>query len=84
MVAEFVPLDADKGKAIIAFLAEPPFSGRCPVFVGDDATDEEGFAAVIERGGIAVRVGPAGETVAPYRLPSVASVLAWLGADGNF
>lgn len=83
MVIEFVPCDAGKGRAIAAFLAEPPFLGRRPVFVGDDATDEDGFAAVNERGGIAVRVGALGETAAPYRLPSVAAVLAWLGAERN-
>jgi trehalose 6-phosphate phosphatase len=83
LVAEFVPRDANKGRAIAAFLAELPFLGRRPVFIGDDATDEDGFATVNQRGGIAVRVGPASETAAPYRLPSVAAVLAWLVDQGN-
>ena len=47
----------DKGGAIAAFLATPPFRGRAPVFVGDDATDESGFAVVTARGGSAYSVG---------------------------
>lgn len=84
MVVELVPARTDKGGAIDAFLAEPPFLGHRAVFIGDDATDENGFAAVNRRGGLAVRVGrPDEETVAAYCLPSVAAVLAWLGAGGN-
>jgi trehalose 6-phosphate phosphatase len=47
----------DKGGAIAAFLSTPPFRGRVPVFVGDDATDESGFAVVAARGGSAYSVG---------------------------
>ena len=83
MVVEFQPRSADKGRAIVAFLAEPPFLGRRPVFVGDDTTDEDGFAEIRRRGGIAVRVGPfGGATIANYRLPSVEAVLAWLASGG--
>jgi trehalose 6-phosphate phosphatase len=79
MVVEFQPRRADKGRAIAAFLGEPPFVGRRPVFVGDDTTDEDGFAETRRGGGVAVRVGPSdGATAANYRLPSVEAVLAWL------
>ena len=78
MVVEFQPRGADKGAAIAAFLAEPPFLGRRPVFVGDDATDEDGFAEIERRSGIAIRVGPIAASTARYGLPSVAAVLAWL------
>ncbi|HKI15484.1 MAG TPA: trehalose-phosphatase [Roseiarcus sp.] len=47
----------DKGGAIAAFLSTPAFRGRTPVFVGDDATDESGFALVAARGGYAYSVG---------------------------
>jgi len=47
----------DKGRAIAAFLAVPPFLGRTPVFIGDDETDEAGFAVVSARGGLAYSVG---------------------------
>jgi trehalose 6-phosphate phosphatase len=82
MVVEFQPRGADKGRAIAAFLAEPPFLGRRPVFVGDDTTDEDGFAEIRRRGGIAIRVGPSdGATTANYRLPTVEAVLAWLASS---
>ncbi len=47
----------DKGKAIAAFLSCPRFRGRTPIFVGDDETDEAGFAVVSTRGGFAFSVG---------------------------
>lgn len=70
----------DKGGAIAAFLAEAPFRGRTPVFAGDDATDESGFAAVQSRGGMAIKVGP-GATVAAHRLEDAPAVQAWLQAE---
>jgi trehalose 6-phosphate phosphatase len=47
----------DKGKAIARFLERKPFLGRMPVFIGDDTTDEAGFATVASRGGRAFSVG---------------------------
>jgi trehalose 6-phosphate phosphatase len=82
MVLELKPLHYDKGRAIAAFMAEPPFHGRVPVFVGDDTTDEDGFAEVNRRGGLSVRVGaPNAATAAAYALPSVTAVLRWLRGD---
>lgn len=82
MVIEFQPRSADKGRAIAAFLAEPPFLDRRPVFVGDDTTDEDGFAEIRRRGGVAIRVGPSdGATAANYSLPAVKAVLAWLASS---
>jgi trehalose 6-phosphate phosphatase len=77
MVVEVMARTAGKGHAIAAFLAEPPFRGRMPVFVGDDVGDEEGFAVVDHLGGISVHVG-AGPTAARHRLAEVADILAWL------
>lgn len=48
------------------------------MFVGDDRTDEEVFAA-LGPGDLAVRVGP-GETLAACRLADPAAVLGWLRA----
>lgn len=82
MVVEFQPSNVNKGLAIADFLAEPPFLGRRPVFVGDDTTDEDGFAETRRRGGIAVRVGPPRHTAANYGLASVEAVLDWLARTG--
>lgn len=79
MVVEVKPSGRDKGSAISAFMAEAPFRGRVPVFMGDDATDEHGFAAVNAMGGVSIRVGQ-GETVAHWRIPDVGGVRAWLRA----
>jgi trehalose 6-phosphate phosphatase len=67
MVVEAKPAAATKGGAIELFLREPPFAGRTPLFVGDDVTDEAGFASVQRLGGLGVKVG-AGPTVARQRI----------------
>jgi trehalose 6-phosphate phosphatase len=76
-VVELVPAGRNKGSAIAAFMREVPFRGRLPLFIGDDVTDEHGFAVVNRLGGYAIKVG-AGRTVAPWRLPDVRAVLEWL------
>lgn len=77
MLLEVRPDSRDKGTAIDDFMAESPFAGRLPVFVGDDLTDEHGFATVERLGGWTIKVG-AGRTAARFRLPDVAAVSRWL------
>jgi trehalose 6-phosphate phosphatase len=68
----------DKGDAVRQFMAEPPFAGALPVFVGDDLTDENGFAAAEDLGGFGVLVGADRPTRATARLSGPAEVFAWL------
>ncbi len=77
LLIEVKPQGRDKGTAIHDFMAEAPFAGRLPVFVGDDLTDEYGFATVESLGGWTIKVGT-GRTHARYRLPDVTAVLHWL------
>ena len=72
-VLEIVQAGTGKGRAIARLLAEPPYEGRTPVFIGDDDTDEHGFAEVLARGGVAVRVGE-GETRATLRVAGPAAL----------
>jgi len=76
-VVEVKPAGVNKGIAIAAFLEEAPFTGRTPVFAGDDTTDESGFAVVQPRGGIGIKIGK-GSSQARHRLASPKAVHAWL------
>jgi trehalose 6-phosphate phosphatase len=80
-VVELNPAGRDKGAAVLAFMAERPFRGRTPVFVGDDVTDEFGFETVNALGGVSVKVG-AGATDAAVRVRDVRSVWDWLAHGG--
>jgi len=83
-VVELRPSAGDKGEAILALLGEEPFRGRVPVFVGDDLTDESGFAVVNAHGGLSVLVGQREPSAAHYALRDPAAVRAWLGgSDGD-
>ena len=77
-VIELVPADVDKGRAVHTLLNETPFRGRTPVFVGDDLTDEFGFAAAHAAGGWSVLVGEREPSQAQYKLASPSAVHAWL------
>ncbi len=80
MVFEIKPEGTDKGAAIRAFMEEEPFMGRVPVFLGDDTTDEYGFAAVGRLGGYGIFVGGDKVSEAAYRLADVGAVHDWLAA----
>jgi trehalose 6-phosphate phosphatase len=47
----------DKGRAIKCFMADKPFHGRQPVFIGDDEMDRAAFETVLAHGGLAFSVG---------------------------
>jgi len=79
MVLELRPTGIDKGSAIDKFMSEAPFAGRQPIFIGDDVTDEDAFAAINDRHGISVKVGkPDANSAAQFTLRDVADVHTWL------
>jgi trehalose 6-phosphate phosphatase len=82
MVVEVKPAGAHKGEALRRLAAAPPFAGRRPLMLGDDATDEDAFAAARDLGGLAVKVGP-GPTAAGLRTPDPAAVRAWLARESE-
>jgi trehalose 6-phosphate phosphatase len=56
MLWEVRPAGADKGGAVDALMQRAPFSGRVPVFIGDDVTDEDGIRACKALGGSGYKV----------------------------
>jgi trehalose 6-phosphate phosphatase len=73
MVYEIKPRNAHKGQVVEKFMNIMTFSGRRPVFIGDDITDEDGFRVCNAKGGISVRVG------ASDKPTNVEEVEDWLG-----
>lgn len=47
----------NKGIGLRRIMAQPPFAGRRPIFLGDDVTDEDAFAVLPEFDGIGISVG---------------------------
>jgi trehalose 6-phosphate phosphatase len=78
MVIELKPDGFSKSMAIAAFLREAPFQGRVPIFLGDDHTDETGFAYVEALRGTAIHVGSNESSHARWRLAGVGEVHDWL------
>jgi trehalose 6-phosphate phosphatase len=78
MAVDVKPRAVSKGEAVAWFMAQSPFAARVPVFVGDDRTDEAGFATVNQRGGLSIRVGERSESAARYSLDSPAAVREWI------
>jgi trehalose 6-phosphate phosphatase len=80
MLVEARPSGTHKGAALSALSKQGSFTGRRPVFVGDDVTDEDAFRAAAALGGYGVKVG-AGATAAHYRVAGVPEVHDWLAAS---
>jgi trehalose 6-phosphate phosphatase len=75
-VIEIKPAVHSKDSAVTAFMHEPPFAGRTPIFIGDDQTDYGGFAAVRRFQGLAIAVGP--RVKSDWWLPGPGAVWHWL------
>lgn len=79
-VFEIRPCGYSKRSAIESYMRQAPFRDRMPVFMGDDLTDEGGFAVVNEMRGLSIRVGDDRPTLAAYQLASVDEAVRWLQA----
>jgi trehalose 6-phosphate phosphatase len=81
-VFEFVSLGVSKGRAIEALLGQGTFRGRRPYVIGDDVTDEDGFAVANRLGGVSLRVGSSdlrmAASVARYTIPNPSQLRKWL------
>ncbi|MBF0325859.1 MAG: trehalose-phosphatase [Alphaproteobacteria bacterium] len=80
-VVEIVPAGFTKGRAIKDFMRRHPYLGRRPIFVGDDSTDESGFAAVNDLGGVSIHVGDSADTLAGFRVSSPTALRRWLATQ---
>lgn len=67
MAFEVKPRAVSKAGAVTRLMAQPPFAGRIPVYVGDDVTDEAGTAAARAAGGLGLRLQDSFGTPAALR-----------------
>ncbi|MBK8160833.1 MAG: trehalose-phosphatase [Rhodospirillaceae bacterium] len=56
MARELRHRTVNKGNALTTLMAQQPFRGRRPLFIGDDVTDEDAIAAAARLGGVGLRV----------------------------
>lgn len=70
MAWEVKPAGIDKESAVRLLMQRAPFAGRLPIFVGDDATDEDGIRGALALGGAGFRI--------PNDFPDPDAFRAWL------
>ena len=76
---EVAPMTAHKGHTVEWLLDHETFPNAWPVYFGDDDKDEEAFAVIRQRSGIAIVVGQRQlSSQATERLPSPSAVREWL------
>jgi trehalose 6-phosphate phosphatase len=78
MVLEIKPAAVSKYTAVRQLMRQQPFLGRLPVFVGDDITDQDGFRAALEAGGLAIAVADRPDEKASMTLAAPLAVRDWL------
>ena len=76
-VFELVPIQANKGFAIKKIIQQQRLDSTFPIFIGDDLTDEAGFAVINHLAGMSIKVG-LGETQAAFRLENTEAVTHFL------
>jgi len=81
-VVEVKAAGFDKGTALRELMSYPAFAGRCPIFIGDDTTDEAAFAVLPEFHGVPISVGRALPGVANW-FDTPGDVRTWLDRIAN-
>jgi trehalose 6-phosphate phosphatase len=76
-VCEIKQSGFDKATGVGELMMHEPFTGRRPIFIGDDVTDESVFAAMPGLGGLAFSVGRQAQGVAGH-FDAPSNVRAWL------
>jgi trehalose 6-phosphate phosphatase len=76
-VVDVKPAGIDKGRAVSELMQHPPFRGRKPFFIGDDATDVPAFRVMPQFGGQAFSVGKMAADVTGH-FDTPAAVRSWL------
>jgi trehalose 6-phosphate phosphatase len=76
-VCEIKQYGFDKATGVRELMTHQPFRDRCPVFIGDDVTDESVFAIMPNLGGLAFSVGRRVRGVAGH-FDEPRDVRAWL------
>jgi trehalose 6-phosphate phosphatase len=77
-VIEVKPNGFNKATGVQMLMAQPPFAGRRPIFIGDDLTDECVFDIMPGLNGLAISVGRR-VTGVPAYFESPECVRDWLG-----
>jgi trehalose 6-phosphate phosphatase len=78
-VVEIHPGRVSKARAVSEFMRELPFTGKRPIFVGHDLSNESAFKWVNEAGGLSVGVNVSPCSSARKRLSSIDEARSWLG-----
>ncbi len=76
-VFELVAKGCHKGIAIQHILSQTDDQNLCPIFIGDDLTDESGFEVINQHHGISIKV-VSGLSQAKFRLKNVTAVGCFL------
>jgi trehalose 6-phosphate phosphatase len=77
LVIEIKPGGYDKGTGLREMMSVPPFTGRKPIFIGDDITDNAAFAALPDFDGTGFSVGGSVPGAA-YNFDGPQDVRRWL------
>lgn len=78
LVVELVRPGGGKACAVHILMQQSLFAASVPVFIGDDVTDEDGFAAANTLGGFGIAVGERKSAAARYHLQTIEDVHQWL------